>query len=90
MTTTPTSIALLQPAQIATNARRPGTPRRSRNGAGAEYTYEELSARDTTSLDVHCSSTRCLTDLDNLADPEELAAEIIQNLEAGLNACVRY
>jgi type I restriction enzyme M protein len=29
---------------------------------------------------------KSLTDLDNLPDPDELAEEIIENLEAGLNS----
>ena len=55
-------------------------------GRWRKYTYEELSARDKTSLDVFWLKDKSLTDLDNLPDPEELAEEIIQNLEAGLNS----
>ena len=55
-------------------------------GRWRNYTYEELSARDKTSLDVFWLKDKSLTDLDNLPDPEELAEEIIENLEAGLNS----
>ena len=50
------------------------------------YTYEELVARDKTSLDVFWLKDKSLTDLDNLPEPDELAEEIIENLEAGLNS----
>jgi type I restriction enzyme M protein len=45
-----------------------------------------LKARDKTSLDVFWLRDKSLTDLDNLPEPDELAEEIIENLEAGLNS----
>jgi Staphylococcal nuclease homologue len=42
--------------------------------------------RDKTSLDVFWLKDKNLTDLDNLPEPDELAAEIIDNVEAGLNS----
>lgn len=42
--------------------------------------------RDKTSLDVFWLNDKSLTDLDNLPEPDELAAEIIENLEAGLSS----
>ena len=48
--------------------------------------YEELAARDKTSLDIFWLKDKSLTDLDNLPEPDELAEEIIENLEAGLNS----
>lgn len=56
------------------------------DGRWRRYTYEELVARDKTSLDVFWLKDKSLTDLDNLPDPDELAEEIIENLEAGLNS----
>ena len=50
----------------------------------AQVTYEELIARDKTSLDVFWLKDKSLTDLDNLPEPDELAEDIIENLEAGL------
>ena len=47
---------------------------------------EGLKARDKTSLDVFWLRDKSLTDLDNLPEPDELAEEIIENLEAGLNS----
>ncbi|MFA5631813.1 MAG: hypothetical protein WC997_09895 [Porticoccaceae bacterium] len=37
-----------------------------------------------TSLDLFWLKDKSLTDLDNLPEPDELAEEIIENLEAGL------
>lgn len=53
-------------------------------GRWRKYTYEELVARDKTSLDVFWLKDKGLTDLDNLPEPDSLAEEIIENLEAGL------
>ena len=55
-------------------------------GRWRKFTYEELVARDKTSLDVFWLKDKSLTDLDNLPEPDELAEEIIENLEAGLNS----
>ena len=55
-------------------------------GRWRKFTYEELTARDKTSLDVFWLKDKSLTDLDNLPDPDDLAAEIIETLEAGLNS----
>jgi type I restriction enzyme M protein len=53
-------------------------------GRWRKFTYEELIARDKTSLDVFWLKDKSLTDLDNLPEPDELAEDIIENLEAGL------
>jgi type I restriction enzyme M protein len=55
-------------------------------GRWRKFTYEELTARDKTSLDLFWLKDKSLTDLDNLPEPDELAEEIIENLEAGLNS----
>ncbi len=55
-------------------------------GRWRSYTYEELTARDKTSLDLFWLKDKSLTDLDNLPEPDELAEEIIENLQAGLNS----
>jgi type I restriction enzyme M protein len=55
-------------------------------GRWRKYSYEELAARDKTSLDIFWLKDKSLTDLDNLPEPDELAEEIIENLEAGLNS----
>lgn len=53
-------------------------------GRWRKYTYEEIIARDKTNLDIFWLKDKSLTDLENLPDPEVLAAEIMESLEAGL------
>ena len=55
-------------------------------GRWRSYSYEELIARDKTSLDIFWLKDKSLADLDNLPEPEVLAEEIIDNIEAGLNS----
>ena len=54
------------------------------NGRFRKYTYDEIIARDKTSLDIFWLKDDSLTDLDNLPEPDELAEAIVENLEAGL------
>ena len=54
------------------------------DGRWRKFSYDELKARDKTSLDVFWLKDKSLTDLDNLPEPDILAEEIIENLEAGL------
>ena len=42
--------------------------------------------RDKASLDLFWLKDKSLTDLDNLPEPDELAEEIIENLEAGVES----
>ena len=58
----------------------------SPEGRWRKFTYDELTARDKTSLDVFWLKDKSLTDLDSLPEPDELTEEIIENLEAGLNS----
>jgi len=53
-------------------------------GRWRKFTYEELIARDKTSLDIFWLKDNSLTDLDNLPDPDVLALEIVENIAAGL------
>lgn len=55
-------------------------------GRWRKYSYKELITRDKTSLDIFWLKDKSLTDLDNLPEPDELAEEIIENLEAGLSS----
>ena len=56
-------------------------------GRWRSYGYDEIIARDLkTSLDIFWLKDKSLTDLDDLPEPEDLAAEIIENLEAGLES----
>ncbi|RPH92364.1 MAG: N-6 DNA methylase, partial [Calditrichaeota bacterium] len=53
-------------------------------GRWRKFAYDEIIARDKTSLDITWLKDKSLADLDNLPDPEDIAVEIIENLEAGL------
>jgi type I restriction enzyme M protein len=55
-------------------------------GRWRKYTREQIVARDKTSLDIFWLKDKSLADLDNLPEPDDLAAEIIENVEAGLNS----
>ena len=55
-------------------------------GRWRKFSYEQIIARDKTSLDIFWLKDKSLADLDNLPEPDVLALEIIDNLEAGLNS----
>ncbi len=48
------------------------------------FTYEELMKRDKVSLDIFWLRDESLEDTDNLPDPEVIARDIAENLEAAL------
>ncbi len=56
------------------------------DGRWRKYSYEEIINRDKTSMDIFWIKDDSLTDLDNHPDPDILAAEIVENLEAGLDS----
>lgn len=56
------------------------------NGRWRKFTYDEVIERDKTNLDIFWIKDKSLTDLENLPDPDVLANEIIENIEAGLNS----
>ena len=49
-----------------------------------KFTYDEIIARDKTNLDIFWLKDDSLGDMDNLPDPDVLALEIVENIEAGL------
>lgn len=53
------------------------------DGRWRKYTYKELTNRDKTSMDIFWIKDDSLTDLDNLPYPDILAADIVENIEAG-------
>jgi type I restriction enzyme M protein len=55
-------------------------------GRWRKFTYDEIIARDKTNLDIFWLKDKSLADLDNLPDPDILASEIIENIEAGLES----
>jgi len=53
-------------------------------GRWRKFSYDEIVSRDKTSLDITWLKDQSLADLDNLPDPDVLAQDILENLEAGL------
>lgn len=51
-----------------------------------KFGYKEIEARDKTNLDIFWLKDDSLGDMENLPDPDVLAQEIVENLEAGLNS----
>jgi type I restriction enzyme M protein len=48
------------------------------------FTYEELARRDKVSLDIFWLKNDSLEDSENLPDPDSIAGDIVENLEAAL------
>jgi type I restriction enzyme M protein len=61
-------------------------PEKNPEGRWRKFTYEEIINRDKTSLDITWLKDKSLADLDNLPDPDVLANDIIENLEAGIES----
>lgn len=61
-------------------------PENNPEGRWRRFAYEDILARDKTSLDITWIKDKSLTDLDNLPDPDVLANDIIENLEAGIES----
>lgn len=55
-------------------------------GRFRKFSYEEIIARDKTNLDIFWLKDKSLADLDNLPDPDVLANEIVENIEAALES----
>jgi len=75
-------VKLYKPENI--NKRKETWTEDTQDGRWRKYTYEDVIARDKTSLDIFWLKDKSLTDLDNLPDPDILANEIIENIESGL------
>lgn len=54
------------------------------DGRWRAYTYEEIIARDKVNLDIFWLRDESLEDTDNLPDPDLIAEEIVEDLEAVL------
>jgi len=55
-------------------------------GRWRKYTYDDIIARDKTSLDIFWLKDDSLSDLDNLPDPDVLAQEIVENLQSAMDS----
>jgi type I restriction enzyme M protein len=58
----------------------------SPEGRFRKFGYDEIVARDKTNLDIFWLKDKSLADLENLQDPDILANEIIDNMEASLQS----
>jgi len=58
----------------------------SPEGRFRKFSYDEIVARDKTNLDIFWLKDQSLVDLENLPDPDILANEIIENIEASLES----
>ena len=56
------------------------------DGRWRSYSYEEILARDKTSLDIFWLKDKSVLDLDHLPEPEDLAAQIVENLQTSLDS----
>jgi len=74
------------PEQIARDRKETWHADINPEGRWRKYSYDDIITRDKTSLDIFWLKDQSLADLENLPDPDVLAEEIIENLEAGLNS----
>jgi len=51
-----------------------------------KFSYDEIISRDKTSLDIFWLKDDSLGDMENLPNPDLLAADIVENLESALNS----
>ncbi|OFQ98620.1 class I SAM-dependent DNA methyltransferase [Alloscardovia sp. HMSC034E08] len=56
------------------------------DGRWRKFSADEVFARDDSSLDIFWIKDKALADLENLPEPEELAAEIVDSLESILDS----
>ena len=56
------------------------------DGRWRKFSVDEILKRDKTSLDVFWIKDKSLADLDSLPDPDELAADIIENLQSAMDS----
>lgn len=64
----------------------PNRQKRKESERFKRFTYDEIIARDKTSLDIFWLKDDNLGDLENLPDPDILAMEIVENVEAALES----
>ena len=64
--------------------RKPTWSEKKPDGRWRAYAYDELVARDKASLDIFWLKDESLEDSANLPDPDVIAQEIVEDLEAAL------
>ncbi|MGM0480056.1 MAG: N-6 DNA methylase [Bacteroidota bacterium] len=68
------------------NKRKETYSEKNPEGRWRKFSYDEIIQRDKTNLDIFWIKDDSLADLDNLPDPDILANEIVENIEAGLES----
>lgn len=58
------------------------------DGRWRKFNVDEILSRDKTSLDIFWIKDKSLADLDNLPAPDELAGDIIENLQSALESFI--
>ncbi|MDX1411717.1 MAG: hypothetical protein R3351_06140, partial [Nitrospirales bacterium] len=66
------------------NTRKPTWSEENPDGRWRSYEYDELINRDKASLDIFWLKDESLEESDNLPDPDVIAQEIVDDLEAAL------
>ena len=67
-------------------ARRETWSEKNPEGRWRRFTADEIEKRDKKSLDIFWIKDKSLADLDNLPSPDELADDIIENLQSALDS----
>ena len=65
--------------------RRPTWSEDNPDGRWRSFTYDEIMQRDKVNLDIFWIKDKSLEDAENLPEPDELAKDIIDNLEYALD-----
>lgn len=68
------------------NKRKESWSEEKKEGRWRKYSYDEIIARDKTSLDIFWLRDENMMNLDNLPEPDILAQEIIENIQAALDS----
>ena len=64
--------------------RKPTWSEKNPQGRWRAFDYEELTNRDKTTLDIFWRRDDSLEDSDNLPEPDTLARDIVEELQAAL------
>ena len=65
--------------------RRPTWSEDNPDGRWRSFTYDEIMQRDKVNLDIFWIKDKSLEDAENLPAPDELARDIVDNLEYALD-----
>lgn len=69
-----------------TTARTETYSKKNPDGRWRKYSADDIIKRDKTSLDIFWIKDKSLADLDNLQEPNELALDIMENLQSAMES----